>query len=231
MRDFTKFWFLKDFNLFKKMGENNLMAMSHLLEMINIKKGDTLLLTREDKEVVYFLKSGTIKIVNCEKDHIRSILSVGNIFGELVLFEDENNGLDEEKAIVIEDGVVCVIDADKMKMMLEKYSSLKNQLLKIHGIRIKRLHRNLEDLLYKDSRTRIKEYVFNYVCQFGVEKEGEVRAKNLLSHKDIAQLTSTSRQTVSNVMSELRKEGIIEYNAKELVFRSSSEVFPLSKAF
>jgi len=34
----TKFWFLKDFNLFKKMGRGNLMAMCETLEMINFKK-------------------------------------------------------------------------------------------------------------------------------------------------------------------------------------------------
>ena len=42
-------------------------------------------------------------------------------------------------------------------------------------------------------------------------------AKNLLSHQDIAHLTNTSRQTVSNVMSKLRKEGLIDYNAKNII--------------
>jgi len=216
MKDFTKFWFLNDFNLFKKIGKNSLMQMSHLLDMINIKKGETLFLTREDKEVVYFLKSGTIKIVNSEKDYVRSILNAGNLFGELTLYNDGYNDVKEEKAIVLEDGVVCVIETKEMKMMLEKYGSLKNQLLKINGIRIRKLQRNLEDLLYKDSRTRIKEYILSYINQFGIEKDGMVKAKNLLSHKDIAQLTSTSRQTVSNVMSELRKEGVVDYNTTEL---------------
>ena len=53
----------------------------------------------------------------------------------------------------------------------------------------------------------------------GREKEGVMRVKNLLSHKDISQLTSTSRQTVSNVMSKLRREGVIDYNAKEMILK------------
>ncbi len=221
MLNVTKFWFLKDFNLFKKMGKGNLMAMCHLLEMINVKKGEVLHLNRADKKIVYFIKSGTIKIVTKDSEHTRSILNMGNIFGELAIYEEQDNEESEEKAVVLEDGVVCVIETKQMKMMIEKYSSLKNQLLKLHGLRIRKLQRNLEDLLYKNSETRIKEYILNYINQFGQKKDDLIKAKNLLSHKDIAQLTSTSRQTVSNVMSKLRKEGIIDYNAKEIIIQSN----------
>ena len=199
------------------------MALCHLLEMINVKKGEILYLNRADKKVVYFLKSGTIKMVNSENGHTRSILNMGNIFGELALYDEEDNYDSDEKAIVLENGVVCVIEAEQMKMMLEKHNSLKNQLLKLHGFKIKKLQRNLEDLLYKDSETRIKEYILNYINQFGIEKDGILKAKNLLSHKDIAQLTSTSRQTVSNVMSKLRKEGVIDYNAREIGKKKSGQ--------
>ena len=199
------------------MGKSNLMAMCHLLEMINVKKGEVLHLNRADKKIVYFIKSGTIKIVTKETEHARSILNMGNIFGELAIYEDQDHDGSDEKAVVLEDGVVCVIETEQMKMMIEKYSSLKNQLLKLHGLRIRRLQRSLEDLLYKDSETRIKEYLINYIQKFGKTKDGILRAKNLMSHQDIAHMTNTSRQTVSNVMSKLRKEGIIDYNSKEIL--------------
>ena len=198
------------------MGKSNLMAMSHLFEMINIKKGEVLYLNRADEKLVYFVKSGTIKIVTRQTEHTRSILNKGNIFGELAICEDENNKESEEKAVVLEDGTVCVIEMAQMKMMTEKHSSLKNQLLKLYGLKIRRLKRNLEDLLYKDSETRIKEYILNYIQKFGQEKNGVIVAKKMLSHQDIAYLTNTSRQTVSNVMSKLRKDGLIDYNAKEI---------------
>jgi len=198
--------------------------MCHLLEMINVKKGDTLYLNRADKSIVYFIKSGSIKILTTEHEHTRSILQMGNIFGELALYEEGNNNeYLEEKAIVLESGVVCVIETAQMKMMIENHKSLKNQLLKLYGLRIRKLQRNLEDLLHKDSETRIKEFILNYIKEFGKEQDGLLKAKNLLSHKDIAQLTSTSRQTTSNVLSKLRKENIIDYNSKEIFIQSSVE--------
>ncbi len=219
MKKITKFWFLRDFNLFKKMGKRNLMDMSHLLEMINVKKGEILYLNRGDKEVVYFIKFGAVKIIDKKTEHTHSILSIGNIFGELGSYEDSDDRVDEneEVAVVLQNSVVCVIEREQMNMMLDKYSLLKNQLLKLHGLKIIKLQRHLEDLLYKDSETRIKEYILNYIKEFGQQKDGVFKAKKLLSHKDIAHLTNTSRQTVSNVMSKLRKKEIIDYNAKEII--------------
>jgi len=216
MSTLTKFWFLKDFNLFKKMGKKHLMDMFQSLEMINIKKGEILHLNRADKKVIYFIKHGAVKIIDEQTEHTRSVLNMGNIFGELTIYESSDEDVNKEVAVVLENGVVCIIEKEQMSSMLNKYSSLKNQLLKLHGLRIRRLQRNLEDLLYKDSETRIKEYILNYIKKFGRQKDGKLVAKNLLSHQDIAHLTNTSRQTVSNVMSKLRKKGVIDYNKKEI---------------
>ena len=68
-----------------------------------------------------------------------------------------------------------------------------------------------------ETRPINEEFILDYLEEFGEKDEaGKTTAKNLLSHKEIANLTNTSRQTVSNVMSTMRKEGIIDYNAKHI---------------
>jgi len=216
MENLTKYWHLKDFSLFEKLGKHKLFELSNQLEMINVKKGEELLLSRTNQQVVYFIKSGTIKVISTDKGHTITVLKAGNIFGELSMFESDENDALSEKALALENGVVCVIEHEQMKSILERNSSLKNQLLKHNGIRIRKLQRSLEDLLYKDSETRIKEYIFNFINEFGKREKNRLVASNLLSQNDIAHLTNTSRQTVSNVMSKLRKEKIIDYNSNEI---------------
>jgi CRP/FNR family transcriptional regulator len=180
--------------------------------MRSIDKGEELNFLNDDKQIVFFLKAGTIKIVDAESNRTMHLVKKGNLFGEIALIADG----DQEKAIAIEDGVICFIDADQMKMMMENHASLKNGVLKLSGIRIKRLQNQVKDLIYKDSETRIREYIFRYVEEFGEMTDGIKQAKNLLTHSDIAHLTNTSRQTVSNVLSKLRKEGIINYDSKKI---------------
>lgn len=190
-----------------------MMQLSELPEMENIEKGSKIEFDKLNKNNVFFLKKGVVKIVDSSNDTVKCIVKRGNIFGELSLFDQA--GSVKEVAYALEDCIICFIDTDKMEQLMEKHSSLKNGLIKIQGLRINRLETQLSDLLFKDSATRIKEFVFNYINGFGKKNEdGTFTAKNLLSHKDISNLTNTSRQTVSNVMSQMRKDHLIDYNSK-----------------
>ncbi len=191
-----------------------MMRMCEILEMKNIDKGSTVELINNDHKSIFFLKKGTVKIIDTTTDTVKYIVKKGHIFGELSLYDEQD--YIEEQAIAIEDCIVCYIESFRMKQIMEKHKSLKNGVLKIYGLRIKKLERRLQDLLYKDSTTRIREFVMDYIEEFGEQIEKNVIAKNLLTHKDIANLTNTSRQTVSNTLSILRKEGIIDYNTQSI---------------
>ena len=152
-------------------------------------------------------------------DTVKYIVKKGHIFGELALYDRQ--AADEEVAYALENCIVCFIESDRMERIMQKYKSLKNGVIKIYGRRIQKLERRLQDLLYKDSATRITEFIFDYIEDFGEEnEEGIIIAKNLISHKDIANLTNTSRQTVSNVLSQLRKEHRIDYNTREISMKT-----------
>ncbi|MEP3837759.1 MAG: Crp/Fnr family transcriptional regulator [Algibacter sp.] len=211
MKAITKYWFLEDFNLFKKLGMFNMMKICEILEMDNIQKGKPINLHDDHKNSVFFLKKGSVKIVNKTTNTVKYVLKRGNIFGELALYDKK--AATEEIGYALEDCVICYIASDHMEQLMEKHKSLKNGVLKIYGLRIQKLERRLQNLLYKDSITRIKEFIADYIEEFGeINETGQLTAKNLLSHKEIANLTNTSRQTVSNVLSRMRKEGLIDYN-------------------
>ncbi len=214
MNTLTKFWFLEGFNLFQKLGRLNMMRICKTLEMENFNKGDLISLKNKDEERIFFLKKGTVKIVSRATNTVKYIVKKGQIFGELLLYDKISAA--QEQAYALEDCIVCYIESDRMEEIMEKHKSLKNGVIKIYGLRIKKLERRLQNLLYKDSSTRISEFVIDYINEYGVEEENKVVAKNMLSHKDISYLTNTSRQTVSNTLSKMRKNNEIEYDAKYL---------------
>ena len=47
----------------------------------------------------------------------------------------------------------------------------------------------------------------------------EVMVKNYLTHKDIAALTGTSRQTVTTILNELKEKNIINFNRRQFLIR------------
>jgi len=189
-----------------------MMRMCEILEMESIDKGSPIVLDNKDTKSIYFLKKGTVKIVNQTSDTVKYIVKRGNIFGELSLYDE--NAASEEIAYALEDCIICYIESDRMEQLMQKHKALKNGVLKIYGMRIRKLERRLEDLLYKDSATRIREFMLDFVNEFGEDDGAQRVVKKLLSHKDIANLTNTSRQTVSNILSKMRKEGVLDYNSE-----------------
>ena len=220
LKTLTKYWFLEGFNLFKKLSIPTMMRISKLLEMKTIDKGGVIERGSHNSKCVFFLKKGAVKIINSKNDTVKYIVKQGNIFGELAIY-DKKASL-EEVAIALEESVICYIDSELMESLMEKHKSLKNGILKIYGLRIRKLETRLQNLIYKDSSARISEFILAFIDEFGENKVDRIEAKNLLSHKDIANLTNTSRQTVSNVLSNMRKKGLIFYDTNYISFSKLS---------
>ncbi|WP_194526901.1 Crp/Fnr family transcriptional regulator [Zobellia roscoffensis] len=219
MKAITKYWFLEGFSLFKKLGMPTMMKLCDHLEMEYVNKGSIIKIGERDRKCIFFLKSGSVKIMDSDNDVVKYVVKKGNIFGELSIYD--KNRSSKEVALALEDVVICYIESDMMEDLMEQHKSLNNALLKIYGLRIRKLETRLQDLLYKDSKTRISEFIKAFIEEFGEIENDRVVAKNLLSHKDIANLTNTSRQTVNNVLSTMRKDNIIDYDSKSISYSKS----------
>jgi CRP/FNR family transcriptional regulator len=54
----------------------------------------------------------------------------------------------------------------------------------------------------------------------GKVTDGAVRVKLVLTHEDIAQLTGTSRETITRILSEFRKRDIVELKGSTLIIHN-----------
>ena len=178
MKNQTKYWFLENFDFMKKLGKANLMAICDELEMDYMNKGDIIQYASSNESRVIFLKKGSVKIIDSKSNQTKYIVRENNIFGEL----DPTNESNEiaEHAQALEDSVVCFIESDRMIDLLEKNPSLKNYIIKFQALKIKKLERRLSDLLYKDSETRIQEFLYNYINENGETDQLVSRAKTSL---------------------------------------------------
>ena len=222
----TKFWYLEQFNLAKKLSRSEMMNMAENMEMRSIKKNQSVLFPDEAGKFVYFLKKGVIKIGSFTADgqeDYKYLVQEGQIFGELALVGKENPN---DMAIAVEDSMICLVDVETMQKMMITNRSLNNSIFKIMGFRIRKLERRLEAILFKDAKTRILEFLIEHLKDFGVQEGDKIRVKNYLTHRDIAKLTSTSRQTVNAVFSELRKANLIHYD-KNIIEVEPKNLIPI----
>jgi CRP/FNR family cyclic AMP-dependent transcriptional regulator len=93
------------------------------------------------------------------------------------------------------------------------------KMLKLVGLRLMKLERKLELLVFKDARTRVIEFLKDAASWKGKKVGFETMIPTRLTHKDIAALTGTSRQTVTTILNELKEKNLIYFDRKKILIR------------
>ena len=221
----VKYWYLEEsFNMMDRIGMREMMKLCELLVMKTYQKGAYVKEEDFPDDMIYFIKKGQVKIGSHDQENqetLRYVLGRGHIFGESKLMGDDHS---DYFAKAISESQICFIEVDMMESLLSRYPRLNNVVTKISWKKVSKLERRLEDLLYKDAKTRILDFLKEQVRENGRKEDGEYVTKSLLSHSDIAKLTSTSRQTVNNVISNYRKDGLLGYDRKEIRIKLDDKV-------
>ena len=81
-----------------------------------------------------------------------------------------------------------------------------------------------ESLIFKDARARIIDFLKETAIKRGRQVGYEHFFKHSLTQQDIANITDTSRQTVTLVLNDLRKSNLIYFNRNSFLIRDMNKL-------
>ena len=214
-------WYLENIDvegLFcpNKLGDSVAQHQQHLKKFA---KNDYIYLPDQASDMVYLITEGRIKIGTYGengKEITKAIITKGEVFGELAIVGEDTR---RDFAQALDNVSVCCIKSDEMKQLLKDHNKFSLFFMKIMGSRVLEMEQRLESLVFKDSRSRIVEFLVNLVAKKGQRVGYEWVVRNFMTHKEIALLTATSRQTVTTVLNELRTNNLLTFNRKRLLIR------------
>ena len=214
-------WYFEDINLYKILCPHKFKAYKDTHEFDNYSKKEFIYFTDESASKVYLIDQGKVKIGYYKEDGtevIKSILSKGEIFGEkTILGEDKHT--DFAQAIE-KDNSICSISTEELQGLMLRNRPLSIKLYRFIGLRIKKLERRLELLLFKDTRTRVLEFISELEQEFGTPLvNGNVKVKHPYTQKDMASLLGTSRPSLNIIMNELKEERFLDFNRNEIILK------------
>ncbi|MCH2032589.1 MAG: Crp/Fnr family transcriptional regulator [Tenacibaculum sp.] len=212
-------WYFEDVNLFKILCPHKYPAYKKEHDIDKYKKSDYIYFTDDNANKIYLIDKGKVKLGYYTEDGeevIKAILTKGEIFGEKALL-----GIDKrnEFAQSIDNTTsICPVSKDTMFQLMRENASISFKIYKFIGLRIKRLERRLELLLFKDAKTRLMEFLDELCEDYGYEcdQTGDHVIKHPYTQKDIASLIGTSRPTLNSLLNELKHNEIIDFNRKEI---------------
>jgi CRP-like cAMP-binding protein len=164
------------------------------------------------------LKSGHVKIVRLSPEGREAILDIvgpGEIFGEMAL-ADEPEEEYVELAEALDEVLICAMSKNDFMEFLKKNPELNLRMIKLIGLKLRKVESKVEDLIFKNVRERIITFLLRFAEAFGKIKDRQITVPKFLSQDEIAHLTGASRQTVATILNDLRQEGLIDFTTKSL---------------
>ncbi len=221
----SKLWHLERINLFKDLSPDDLEDIDRVASMKTMVKDAFIYFPEEPSKIIFLLKEGRVKLGTYSEDGkeiIKKILEPGEVFGELAIAGQEKR---QDFAQVLDKNVrLCAINKDEMLKLLNNHPTLGLKVTTLIGERLQQVERKYENLIFKDAKGRIVEFLKTMALEKGRKVGYEYAIKHKLTHQDIANLTATSRQTVTIVLNELREQGIIGFDRTSFIIHEIDQL-------
>lgn len=225
MDNASKTTFLQQFPLFSVLSLEEIEKLASLVDIRVKPKYSYIYLPDEPSNYLFFLVKGTIKIGTHSSDGrevIKAILHPTALFGELGLVGEEKR--QDFARTMNEEVKLCVLKVSDFQNLMQTNHKLCLKVISLIGSRLRRAENRLESLIFKDARTRIIEFLKESAEKRGRKVGYEMLLKHSLTQQDIANLTGTSRQTVTSVLNELRKSDLIYFNRRSILIRDMAKL-------
>lgn len=212
----TKFLLLREFSLLGKLSEKSLNELASKVQHERYIKGETIYDQGASLDHVYIVEKGHVKVgfrSEDDKTLIKSVVYDHEIFGENVFTASTKRN---EFVECMSPTSVFKIPTAYFKNLVLTEPEFAEKVIQLTMERLRHLEDRVHNFVFKKAKRRIIDFIVNTGSLRGV-KIGldECLINHGMSHKEIAFLTDTSRQTVARVLGELKRDNVIHFSARK----------------
>jgi CRP/FNR family transcriptional regulator, carbon monoxide oxidation system transcription regulator len=167
----------------------------------------------EERNLIFIVKSGRLRVFLSyeEKEFTLSFLEPGDIFST------------HTQAFVqaLDGAEILICDTTRFQRQLFAVPEVSLIMVKVLGDLLKNSITTIEGLAFKDVRRRLVEYLIGVESDRGQQTKAGSVVELGVSTEDIALLIGTTRQTISQILNDLIKNGIVEkVNRRTLLIKN-----------
>jgi CRP/FNR family transcriptional regulator, cyclic AMP receptor protein len=215
-----KYWYLRDHQLFHNLSFQEIDSLCILKRFKKSKKHETISLPIAEKERLYFVKKGALKLIRINQsgdEVVVDILQKGDLFGELGLAPTEST--QDILQVASDEVIICTFYRENLEEVLRKKPEFALSYIKFMGLTFRKMQNSYKNILFKDAKTRLILLLDTLISKDPIPSESYT-IPNYLTQKDLAQLICTTRQTVISLFQELEADGLLLYSQKSIVLPS-----------
>lgn len=208
---------LKRVPLFEELSDDELDALSQVALLRTFPKDRVVIMAEEEGDSLFVIHDGQVKVSIVSEDGrevILSILGEGNFFGEMSLLDGHPRSANVTTTQETE--LLMVRRADFLRF-IQKSPKTAIKLLSVLASRLRVTDRKIEGLALSDVTGRITQTLLQLADEQGVPTQEGVVIKDRPTHQDLANMSGTTRETVSRILRRLENQGYIVPRGRDLL--------------
>lgn len=215
-------WNIKKDSILQKLAPEEVEALDRHCDRILKKRGELIWVDEDDGAKVYIVDQGIIRLTKVSNEGKRLILGMlgpAQFFGAVTPALTQAEPYDSIE--VVRDARLIAIDAKVFHEVLKNHPEMTMRMAQVLEDRRRNLERKITSLVFKSISARVAELLaelcerFSYTCP---NSDG-IQRDIALTHQEIADLAGAARPTVSSIISDLIKQGILEKHDQVLCVR------------
>ncbi len=210
---------LKNHPYFAELNEADLEEINKLIINRSYKKGEIIFFEGQAGQFLFLVNSGKIKLVKMiesGEEQLINIVKEGEIFAEVVLFDQGNY---PATAIVMEDAEVGVIKGNDIEELMYHIPEIPLKILKVMSKRLRRAQQRIRNLGLKDTTSRTASALVYLAKEHGIGDNITVEINLSLTQQELASLIGTSRETASRILNRFQNNNLINISRQRVVIK------------
>ncbi|KJS21968.1 MAG: hypothetical protein VR72_07675 [Clostridiaceae bacterium BRH_c20a] len=166
---------------------------------------------------IYFIEAGRIKIYRITMDGEYITISIRHA-GEVCGLAEALCSMPRQCfAMTLETTRLQAVKKEDFFQILSMEPQLNLKISQVLSRRLRHAETIIHDLVYYNVEARLARLLLSMSKQCGRQYEDHIILDIVLTHKDIASMIGTSRQSVTLSLQQFKDRGIIDYHKREII--------------
>ena len=212
-----KKWFFGQNPYTKGLAPSSLTRLVRDSETLELRKRKSLWVPGSPANRIYFVRTGILKISKLSqsgRDLTLHQIGRNELCGEFGLVSQEKHSTIAE---VFEEAILYATPAASVMEVMRNDRNLGQQITELMAERRRSLEDRIQDLLFKTAHARLAALFLDLRKRFGVRDARGIIINLKITHREMASLIGSSRETVSFALLDMRKEELILAEDKRVI--------------
>ncbi len=209
------------------LGDQELAALERICVFRRYGRNETVVDRNSENRDIFFIVDGKVQVVNFSstgRTVALATLSTGGFFGELAAIDGEPRSA---SVIALEPSRLASLGPGDFIQLLRRHPDLAISVLRRLAKIIRSNDERIMDLTTVSAPQRIHRELMR-LAEPDIVAPGRWVIRPMQTHDRIAGHTSTRRETVSRILSQLAQDGVVERKGKTLYIRDMEKLVELA---